>query len=975
MEHSKKSNRFRSSSAVITRHRSPTNYHRLSVNNYPRNNKVASSDALSVYEKAVSFPLKENVRQTSSTSSVQSEELFQAFIKRIRSHSSDFVKVWNIFSNHEDPEKRVLNVHFRLMLDHLYLISNEQMFQRLLKYLQPQSPYSVSYRELVTKLLNQQILTQHVSYDNFDRTASLEEIEIELRNKLVKDVAIACKMFLALDRKKTGLIHMNDLKKIIKHCCQLTFSETAFNKILLRYDPRHSEFINYRDFLKRLAINVSNYYKTYYNLNMRTALSWPDVETDQFDSHQKRLAILKGENEPELKDLTLEEIYKKLQSKVLAIEQLLNKGFLVLDYNDTGRVPREAFRILLSYFTLALSATTFNQLLSKMDVLPAEDIEWKTCLGKLKGKLAQNNKFFELDQPQNSAVDTKRSIINKRFHDLPLVDQVSRIIHQCDASHGPQLLYHFNYKANNQPCITRLELKSVLTKLGVRMNQQQFKQLTVILDPDHTNLIPYDIFNQIFRDSIPDTPNEKIIKNERNDESPSSPNLHNKVTSRASSARTYRSMPWSLLQTKLKERVYDNYDTIEKVLRSCDYQSQGLICSSQLKKLLDNFCFKLSNEEYITVLHALQDVDGMINIRRFNNVFYQSKKERLQRWSSIVDSLTKPGLPHIWTKDQLDDMWTQLQATYGKQLLLQFKRLQEDNLGLPSKQIYHSLVCAYTGWLYEEEYTYIWDTYLWSILNNMDKMSEQLETEVKTCHGDVIEEKVPSVESDRTPTPVNSNCDEFPIRPDSKPSRPRTTSTLRKNTSAEKRPKTVGPCGYFAADLSLRQIIAKKWFQIKRQCEERDAENTFTISAHEFINILQMAGVPVTSKYLQKVLSLRYNASVTDPHALVNYVKFLTDIFLACQPNKKALPDKIGSILLDIRKPILSQWKILKKSFYKNDLMGTGEIQVSRFLSIIKQQVKLSDDDINHLTKYFDPQITGTIRYKDFLHIFMKSVV
>uniref|UniRef100_A0A4W4GY95 EF-hand domain-containing protein n=1 Tax=Electrophorus electricus TaxID=8005 RepID=A0A4W4GY95_ELEEL len=177
-----------------------------------------------------------------------------------------------------------------------------------------------------------------------------------------------------------------------------------------------------------------------------------------------------------------------------------------------------------------------------------------------------------------------------------------------------------------------------------------------------------------------------------------------------------------------------------------------------------------------------------------------------------------------------------------------------------------------------------------------------------------------------------SSANVVPWRPKTQPRRPSTVcersevALLRDCDAVERR---------------LRSQIQSCWSEVQRRCKEADIERSGELDTDTFLGMLFML----------------YAASSLP------------------QMSAGHLSRQCMDALLMLCAPVQLYWRSMRRAFISHDkeTNKTTKLHVCHSQQVLKQHnIHLSEEDLFHLTSFFDKNISGNISYNDFLLIFQK---
>ncbi|XP_078138383.1 EF-hand calcium-binding domain-containing protein 6 [Centroberyx gerrardi] len=186
----------------------------------------------------------------------------------------------------------------------------------------------------------------------------------------------------------------------------------------------------------------------------------------------------------------------------------------------------------------------------------------------------------------------------------------------------------------------------------------------------------------------------------------------------------------------------------------------------------------------------------------------------------------------------------------------------------------------------------------------------------------------------------------------------------------------------------LRGEVQRCWKEIQRNCSEEDPHREGEISTKSFLDTLQSLNISVTQKefeHLAVKFDIMSNGRVSYPNFLRHFLLNLNPPEVkwsferrklprpATMPSRGVLSRQCVEVMLRIYEAVQLSWNAIRHSFLTSDRARTGHISIQDFRKVLRHfSVSLSEEEFFHLSSYFDASAAGKISYNDFLRAFLR---
>nr|DBA30474.1 TPA: hypothetical protein GDO54_006443 [Pyxicephalus adspersus] len=398
---------------------------------------------------------------------------------------------------------------------------------------------------------------------------TLNELEAQLKLKIsknLKNIVRSCRLF---DYNQNGQIQKHELRRILENYC-FKMKNAEYEKLWNRYCIGKRHTLDYKELLRNLGINVEQHSKPIQE-NVARALNWEATKLEQ--EKVWRMPSTPGKINAE--DFTLEEIEAAFRKKISSARPDLVKAFRSFDVDQTGCISLDALKSVINNFIFPLPDRTFYELMSRFKFSVTDTVCWEQFLKQFKEPVSIEN-GQTLPIKSNHRVSPVK-IREETFSN----DHILQKLHQHFQEAYPSLKQAFLIlDEGRKGKVSRKELRRIVDCMMFRITDEQFKELMIILDPEHTGFISYHQFLDLFEEKESVT-GHKWLNNTKQPVKEKSVEL---------SLDTMENILCNKINAHLK-------DVLKSVL-SHDPKGSGIIHKDDLKRILQTYCSSLSDDHY-----------------------------------------------------------------------------------------------------------------------------------------------------------------------------------------------------------------------------------------------------------------------------------------------------------------------------------------------------------------------------------------
>ncbi|XP_005606820.3 EF-hand calcium-binding domain-containing protein 6 isoform X1 [Equus caballus] len=458
----------------------------------------------------------------------------------------------------------------RVITTFLLPLTREQ-FQDVLAQIPLTSSGAVPYNEFLSRFggidLNISVIKRGDGNEtNCCRT--LGELEIQVGEKIFKNIKTVMKALKLIDVNKTGLVQARELRRVLETFC-LKMKDDEYKKFAKHYNIDTDTAVDYNAFLKNLSVNNA--------LNLRYHMGDQEVsrENQQIKSSRRERLPSSISSEEVWRDYSLDEIERAFCQELSKSYEKVEKALSAGDPSKAGHVSLNYLKVVLDTFVYQLPRRIFIQLMKRFGLKTTAKVNWKQFLTSL-----YESPWLEVN---NIVPPTKRNSINSRNKSCKenIITKLFR--HEDRYALLKKALLLTNAQPDGQ--ITGEELRRILNCMVVKISDSEFKELMQILDPGGTGWVNVNTLGELLEEKA--------------------------ATGRTSSCADTKApllLAWDSVEEIVHDAITRNLQAFYNMLRSYDLGDTGLIGRNNFKKILRIFCPFLTTEHLIKLCSKFHDM-------------------------------------------------------------------------------------------------------------------------------------------------------------------------------------------------------------------------------------------------------------------------------------------------------------------------------------------------------------------------------
>ncbi|CAN2387261.1 calcium ion binding [Pristimantis euphronides] len=536
-----------------------------------------------------SSPCRTSSRSSSSSSATSS--LWSSVLSMPDPSLSEQDVIRILYQRVNKLQEELKNAFLTLDVDQTFTVTKGQLYRVLKNFVIALTP--PQYEELLTKIpvLDNGTIPYLEFLAQFHRAGTsgaqvksrwscsqakqvmtLSELETRLKQmitKNLKNVVRSCRLF---DYNMNGQIQKHELRRVLENYC-FKMKTVEYEKFWNRYCIGRKHTLDYKELLRNLGINVEQQNKPSQDC-VAQALNWEATKLE--GEKLRRRGLPSSPDGFSAKGYPLEDLESEFRKKISSSHTDLVKVFRSFDVDRTGYVPLDAFKSVINNFILPLPDRTFSKLMSRFNFRITDRIPWEEFLNMFRRPAGGVENGQTLPMRPNHRVNSVKA---KDLHFSN--DHILQKLHQHFQEAYPSLKQAFLVlDEGRNGSVSRKELRRIVDCMMFRITDQQFKELMIILDPEHTGFISYLQFLDLFEETESVT-DHKWLNNSRQP---------------AKEAPVVLSV--DTVESILRDKITTHWKEFCKSVQSCDTKGSGIVCKDQLQKILHPYCPSASDDHY-----------------------------------------------------------------------------------------------------------------------------------------------------------------------------------------------------------------------------------------------------------------------------------------------------------------------------------------------------------------------------------------
>ncbi|XP_076811807.1 EF-hand calcium-binding domain-containing protein 6-like [Clavelina lepadiformis] len=905
--------------------------------------------------------------------------------QRMAQHDTAIRKTFLRYS--KSGKGRVTKKDLKLMLEDMGFIMEETQFLELIKILPfngkglDYSDFIASFQDLRTHGMGQELerAGNHTVNPTNVKYMNAQECYHQIIERMRQNFGSVRSAFYKVDDDHDGVLTMEEFRRLLDSFMFIITDQT-FQQLLTMLGLTRKSSLSYHDFLRKFEV-----------VDKEEGHPWLNSE-HRFNKTRSSA------------ELAADKVHECLCMKAEQAWSDLAKAFQNFDADGNGIIKKKELRSILYRFILPMSNAQFQKLWNRYDEEGKGYITHQDFLRKLGVNFAAGDNLGLQGTSRKMVDENYQNVLNhhdfqQAKHEEIAFNQIKYSQHLTAETVERELKDRFReyysdfdkafrqMDKNKDGYITLADLQRVLLQLNYFLDEDQFVALLkrLGLPTTKSRLSYFDFLRAIDDGRASKFARPMAVKKDQ-------------VT-----WQYYHHLPLDRALAKLKDKVTVNYDSINAAFRAFDRAQTGLIKIADFRRLLDNFCFRLTDKQFKGVLGkcrisggSLTNSSKMINWIVFLQDFSQIKDVRLKEWTDYVGKIAPPQTPQELSLDDVEDRMREVVSGRYYALSRAFDDIDYAKIYVVSKDDFRDILNEHVMRLTDDQFDRVWARQSVNEFNNIEyreflkKYGDQDQNETKelskhdakaTEEKDLTNGSIP-----RLPTEVNENA--LPPRPPSRLGTSDSMLSVRLASAVGSIRSSTPLVNAESAESKIKTLVYKHWQDIQRECRKLDSDGTGTVLPDEFVGLLDHFGVMLSIEEARQLM-LKYNMG--EKEGKFSYREFLRHFILTLKPHDEGLlkrrkihtarlPIDTGKenasfveAMVRLRERILLCWKEMRRTFRIMDTRAEGFVSPASFRQVLRQfSINMSEDDFFHLLSFYDPKMSGRLPYNDFIRAFLQ---
>uniref|UniRef100_A0A8C5QE90 EF-hand domain-containing protein n=1 Tax=Leptobrachium leishanense TaxID=445787 RepID=A0A8C5QE90_9ANUR len=351
-----------------------------------------------------------------------------------------------------------------------------------------------------------------------------------------------------------------------------------FEKFWSRYCLGAKNTLDYREMLRNLGLNTESHSRPKRE-TVAQALSWETSPREQATQAPPPSTKIRS-----AKECSLDDLEPNLRRLISGSYKSIVNAFKSFDEAQSGFMTTSDFNAATNNFIFPLPKRAFEEVMHRFGYKGTQRIAWKLFLGAYKDPEPIENGQTVPIKPSHW-VNPVRSAVKPLSNDH-IIHKLQK--HLQDTYHSLRAAF-LTLDQERKGKISRKELRRIVDSMMCRITDEQFKDLMIILDAEHTGFISYHQFLDLFEEK------ESVTGHKW---------LNNTWTPRK---ETSVPVAWDSMQNILCDKISSNWKGFAKAVQSYDIKGRGLVGKHDFKNILKSHCPSLSEEHFQTICEQYSD--------------------------------------------------------------------------------------------------------------------------------------------------------------------------------------------------------------------------------------------------------------------------------------------------------------------------------------------------------------------------------
>ncbi|MBN3295292.1 EFCB6 protein, partial [Amia calva] len=484
---------------------------------------------------------------------------------------------------------------FHRVIETFLLPLTQSQFEAVLSKVPKKVNGTIPYMEFLGKYCRPSTVISRRSSSKATQSMTLGDIQWRLKEKIASNLKNITRAFRLFDYNQDGQIQQHELRRVLEsYCFPMTSKE--FSKLWSHYSPNNSNTLAYKEFLEKLGLSCERLRKALPE-STQLVLNWEAVHQDQQKQLRNTTHVTATAN-PSVEGLTLDEIQVIFQKKMQLNYENIRRALLAFDVTQSGFVSLEDLQSVLSNFLFAMSEATFQGLMNRFGFKAMGRIAWDQFLTKFRGTVAEGNGQTLPMRP------THRVNPVLGVYEPPSTGHILKTLqHHVQAAYPSLKKAFLVFDDNRDGKITRAEMRRIVESLTFRLTDEQFKELMILLDPEHTGVISYHHFLELFE-------MKETLEGHKW--------LNGRKETQQTKEPEHVPFAWEAVEGLLRDKLTDQLQRVKEALGHPHSTAMGTVSREKLREVLHTYGLPVSDDHFHKLCQPCIDpASGGVAYRQF----------------------------------------------------------------------------------------------------------------------------------------------------------------------------------------------------------------------------------------------------------------------------------------------------------------------------------------------------------------------
>ncbi|XP_072165535.1 EF-hand calcium-binding domain-containing protein 6-like isoform X2 [Diadema setosum] len=527
-------------------------------------------------------------------STIEVEQILRERIRKLYSDLKQACQNYDI-----DQSLSITKGELRRVLDTFCLPMTTEQFNSIMAKVPTNTNGTVNYCLFLDRFANSGGMSREswkmgsghkYSYTKSPQDMGIDVLERQLRDKVAMNLKNFIKALRLFDYNRDGNVQKHEMRKVIENYC-FRMTDEQYDRLWSRYDFHHTGTVNYHEFLQRLGVNVQKQSKAFPE-HGKFAQSVAQRQEDR--ARQMEQMAIVNRSDDLVRGMSYKQIEAEFRARMKNNYVNIKKAFMAFDKRQDGFIMLDDLKSVLIHFTLPMSDQLFAQLMDRIGFKASHKIPWEHFLEKFMDPRIEGN-----GQTIPIKWNHKVNPIREGDSDMDPAE-IMKLLHKHVTNMYPSIKEAFlAFDQNRDGKVTRKELRKIMDKFTLRLNDDQFRVIVDRLDPEKNNRIDYHDFLDQF----------EIRETEEGHKWLDSEHRWNAVAP--------ANLAWETIEDILREKIEEHWKSISTMYRQADPAATGAISRPQLKKILSKCVLPVADDHLDAMWQRCEETGGKIMFAEF----------------------------------------------------------------------------------------------------------------------------------------------------------------------------------------------------------------------------------------------------------------------------------------------------------------------------------------------------------------------